>query len=821
MRQLNEQRDTLLENIEPATDYFFLYRISSSGQPNCWEEPRYFSTDLYCGDIENVFFTDQTALSTRLTAILPPEASAARFSWGVSPFTPTLFTPTLVQGEDETGNDTLRAILPNLTPNSSHELYVRTLCNGVNHTQMQPWQGPYEFITTDDCLLLAEPIYCEQFNLNSFPVVDEIFFNMDASCLFSEEGLDGDNLYVYTAEETGSRTINARVSFAPSDCQISFFVKDVAAGCSLDEWEELGCWRGSDKPNLFFDVEAGHTYYIKALIYGTHNVGLSDVYYSFKILGCDNPCEDVGNLSVEDNVLSWTPIGDESSWDIHYGLVSDYFNNDFSSPSLTVSEPSLALENLLVPGQEHAFRVRANCGNGNHSDWMSIEYTDVTPPIAVFEGSFTPCSPVAPLPNPFEMTEYPYEIIQFSPSETGIYAFFGNLPTLTGRMAMLLYEGTIDLESPPYAQVFPLGVDAAQIAAELTAGEEYWLYVFPRFDYTLDASMNEEGPYSIELFGPAPLAGNATLVFDGKTDTQKGIVGGGNELLTQPYACIDTAGWMHFYDIGLDESTAYDDRIWLSVEYYPALGNFPEVIVRGEDVSLITNPPADYLQNPSGWYTMNRHWNLFASPEMQPTSPTGVRFYFTSADFIAVQDAVATAGGQVPQNLEELTFYKINSQNNGFNPDPSLGHVGVPAAATYDVDGYWEYSYGPLASTENWRLGYHADGSPYAEYAIASFSGGGGGSTGNGDGALTYLRELSSIDNWMVYPNPASERIYFRANSIAPLPDAYQISDMTGKLQTRGYYTTAGIPIDQLVAGVYLVNVSSNEGWQVFQLVKH
>ena len=813
MQSLTNQWDTLVGITEPATSYQFYFRIASSGEPYCWEPAQLFMTDPYCGDVQEVFFSNQSALSTRLQALVAPD-NYPIVAYDLAPFDPA---NALSQGGGILENDTLTRILSNLMPESDYEVFIKTQCPDIVYPSLQPWQGPYEFSTTDDCFAIATPIYCQQNNLNTFPSDDEVNFTLDDYCPFNPGNLGTENLYSFYALESGTRFIDSELIFG--DNQASYLIKDAASGCNYDDWEELGCWgdqAGNDYPALYFDVEVGHTYYIKVQAYDVHTPGPDPLFQSFQIAGCDNPCGLLSNIIFDGEQLSWIAAGSESSWDLYYDLSTGYFNEYTTEPLLTVSQPNAIIEDLTA-GQSYTFRIRANCGNGNHGDWVSFEYIDQSAPIAAIEGTLTRCHPVAPLPNPFEMEEYPYEIIHFKPSESGEYTIAAPPAPIAGRWAMLLYEGAIEL-ADPYAEVFPLGVDATIITTFLEAGQNYWLYCFPRFDYTITNDVT----YTIEFFGPAPLESAPIAVFDGQADDQKGIVALGDEMPTEPYVCLDTAGWMHFYDVGLDENTAYDDRLWFSVAYYPELGDFPELIVSGEEVSLLTNPPADYIQNSSGWYTMNRHWNMIIGPGQQPTGPILVRFYFTNEDFEAVQDAINAIGGTVPESFTDLIFYKINNDDvTSYNPDPSEGHVGIPEASSYDAPGYWEYQNGDVASTENWRLGYHTDGSPYAEYVIRYFSGGGGGSAANGDGALTYIKELSTASNWQAYPNPVTDVVFFKpTNASFLLPEQYSVFNAAGQLVDSGAYTQKGISLSHLETGVYLVKIGSEAGWQVFRLVK-
>jgi hypothetical protein len=87
--------------------------------------------------------------------------------------------------------------------------------------------------------------------------------------------------------------------------------------------------------------------------------------------------------------------------------------------------------------------------------------------------------------------------------------------------------------------------------------------------------------------------------------------------------------------------------------------------------------------------------------------------------------------------MNQLNFYKINGS--GYNPDPSLGHAGIPAAPTRDAAGYVQYYNNPASVAPTgleWVLGSYGATGYYAEYEVDRFSGGGGGGNPTGNGAF-------------------------------------------------------------------------------------
>lgn len=129
-----------------------------------------------------------------------------------------------------------------------------------------------------------------------------------------------------------------------------------------------------------------------------------------------------------------------------------------------------------------------------------------------------------------------------------------------------------------------------------------------------------------------------------------------------------------------------------------------------------TSIMAPYVTQPN-WYVMNRYWKV--TTNSQPLSDVNVRTYYTTQDISDVQ-------GSVPSATEAtIYFFKING---GGDPNPANGHIGIAAANVYNATGYWEYSKAATSNTTEWEVG-SVTGGRYAEYTIASFSGGGGGAS--------------------------------------------------------------------------------------------
>ena len=168
----------------------------------------------------------------------------------------------------------------------------------------------------------------------------------------------------------------------------------------------------------------------------------------------------------------------------------------------------------------------------------------------------------------------------------------------------------------------------------------------------------------------------------------------------------DANGWTHYYKSGATNS------LLLSLKKDATAVITPAQVLSGYGSSpyftQISAPTAPYSNNPAGWYVMNRFWNV--NPSIQPAAPVGVRMYYENQDFTQLQ---TMCPGLLAHT--DMQFFKFNT-GSGINPDPLLGHAG---AGTWDI-----YALNKTISSVGNRF--------YATFNVNSFSGGGGGSTGDG-----------------------------------------------------------------------------------------
>ena len=186
--------------------------------------------------------------------------------------------------------------------------------------------------------------------------------------------------------------------------------------------------------------------------------------------------------------------------------------------------------------------------------------------------------------------------------------------------------------------------------------------------------------------------------------------------------CQDLDGWINYYNDNNTPQNTTDDILLLSIKPNGNIighigdGTFElkafSTAGAGSNTGvLLTNP---LITNSSGYWVMNRYWTV--QPTRQPESTVGVRFYFNTQD-------INDVNGSFPSHnltVNDLLFYKTV----GGNPDPTSNLQGasriisIVNASTPDTT-HWAYT----------RL---VNNTHMAEFQVSSFSGGGGGATGNG-----------------------------------------------------------------------------------------
>jgi Leucine-rich repeat (LRR) protein len=199
----------------------------------------------------------------------------------------------------------------------------------------------------------------------------------------------------------------------------------------------------------------------------------------------------------------------------------------------------------------------------------------------------------------------------------------------------------------------------------------------------------------------------------------------------------DPTGWTEYFFDNNTPNDFTDDTLLLSLYKHGQNigtigdGTFAVKLVAtaaaGSNTGIeLTNP---LITNPSGFWVMNRYWNV--TPTNEPDSNIGVRFYYNNQD-------LADVNGSYPNHdltNQQLIFYK----EIGGNPDPTTNLAGATKIisilnSNHPSDTTWVYY--PLT-----------DSTQFAEFSVASFSGGGGGGTGNDQALPIKLLSFTATKN--------------------------------------------------------------------------
>ncbi|MFN7116479.1 MAG: fibronectin type III domain-containing protein [Saprospiraceae bacterium] len=814
-----------LSQLTPNTTYqFYIRSACENGNGGCWQGPFVFKTEPYCGDLD--FESTGNITSSFVEVKWKSEPGIDwQFLYRRRSDLPPVLPPDPWNHDFQildihSTTDTFSVTFHGLNGNSEYEIYAQASCGTSN----QPFQGPFYIQTNALCFAEVFDLYCEQRVYYSFN-------EQDQTPVLAKVGGCGarinERLYRFKSPG-GLLTIQLPAAGGNDYSNLGFYIKSASSLCDVYGWNPMACRNATDtrQIELFVYTQKDSTYYL--LLQGG-GVREYNGYYEFYIQGCENACKTpqnitVSNLTSTSATLNWAPSENENRWEIQ-------FNGGENDTSTVILEGTNSfIPNELLPSTTYQVQIRSLCGNGGHSAWATTQFTTSNAFNISLAGKFNHNHPFFVRPGGEALQAYFYEQINFSVANAGSYHLEANVKNGGGNY-LLLYEAPFDKDFPNRnlitSKVSSSERDKAILDITLQPGKEYVLIATTKNPMDIDFP---ESSSKILITGNSPvhfISGK----FNGLAPGPYGTVAplNGNEIKAD-YLCIDKNNWMHFYNKGADTTSLYDDELVLSIEYYynfylysyvkdsmPRINGFP-------GASKLTNPPANYVINPTGWFVMNRFWDYPVTNFLQPDRPLKVRFYFTHQDFTALQDTIAANGGNAPQQVKDIYFYKINDYNNIYDPNPALGHTGVPAATAFDQDGYWEYAPGDSASTQTWALGrYNED--YYAEMVVKRFSGGGGGLAGNyGGGALTGTDFISTNNDWNIYPNPFSNSITIESKNENNFLQSVKIADASGKIiyQKENLLEIGKISIDlpNVPIGFYFLLLESGDSKQIFKLIK-
>lgn len=356
-----------------------------------------------------------------------------------------------------------------------------------------------------------------------------------------------------------------------------------------------------------------------------------------------------------------------------------------------------------------------NYQDANNDDYIIFEYkinnTGGTPLNGIYAGIFMDWDIAS---NPLDPSAYAKNLCNFDANKKMIYAYQNGYNDYYG-MALLNDDG---FHTRAYTGSNAVFTDSAKYACIANTPTLANAAVTTQNDIMQFISA---GPFDIPAGGThtvsfALIGGNSLAALDssrnraidnyycqirGKVPVNTPV----QSLFSADIAEKDANGWTHYYKSGLTNDLV------LSLKKDATAVITPSQVSGGYGGSpyftQISAPTAPYANNPAGWYVMNRFWNV--SPTVQPTSPVGVRMYYENQDFTQLQSVAPSLLAHT-----DMQFFKFTTAS-GINPNPLLGHTG---AGTWDVL--------PLTKTIN-----SVGDKFYATFEVNSFSGGGGGTTGD------------------------------------------------------------------------------------------
>jgi len=828
----------LQQNLQEGTDYDLFIRKNCGNIWTCWSNPVEFVTPTLTSTAADVRL-DSSLLAGSVSSFLSWEntpGSAADISWevdwGYVPFDSPQPESVNINVESRVWTQ-----LNNLSPSRDYYLWLRPrFPSNIQPLPywIQEWQGPFLFTTPDHCGLITDEVYCmEDFRVGFISGTHQFYEHLDlppSVCAPDTSKSGWEVVIKFRSPITGPVNIVPTDAIGDPGRQCLVFYKKASQGCwAADGWENLGCWEmGSTPPTLSFDAEADTLYY---LAFDTRRLGTGFTVddFGFRLEACPPACPTIKGLtcvSTEETTaeIRWNSLGAGKTYTLEYFGLDTVQWASFSG----LTDTTYTFVDLS-PTQEYIVQIFHQCnGNSVLSEAIRLRTGANHPNLG--RSFMSGCNPQYHRPGAPLDRFYFYDIFEVAVPVSGQYTLEAKKSECltqslnNGPFFISVYENSFDPANPlsnllGFTDSLAMTVTPTQFSLNLEPGKDYFCVMSP-----VDALYSplftpiEEFCVRYEVKGPG-FAELSRPVFQGKDATFHGQLEASALFDPWPdYACADTAGWLHFYRRGSDENRYDDDYILLSRQDYGNGG--ATYIANGGGALQLYSPPANYVNNASGWFVLDRYWDVETPAYAQPTTPVLVRFYFTEAEFQVLRDSVLAAGGTPPDNVEQLYFYKINDYFNRYNPDPKAGHAGIPAALSNSTDGYWEYKNGPSATDSTWRYEPFLNGH-MAETMVRRFSGGGGGVGGNLQGAVTSVRPLSTeTPKLNVFPNPTIG--WLTIDGLENYPEAViQISDMMGRIQMPPQpIQTKYVDISQLPPGSYFLTLYLKGRPYTWQIVK-
>jgi len=746
----------------PDETYHLFFRGICDNGRSSWKGPYEISTERDCGTYQEDKIRVKITGTTAWVQYLDLEILHMHIMYRDSFFELPDYEDTQTGGFWRSGknwnSDTTGMFMYRLEPFTEYTFYLKSNCVNSSPDPSQPWQGPYTFTTNGDNFLEPEEVYCNNCfratidnttnvlvpeigggNLDLFPRDTPFDCDSHKYTERTEQVFKYKALESTTIELRGNNTVSCG---GGTEFVTQYYVRSASDPFALDGWEYIGCI-GDSYPyeNLnneaYFEVEKDSTYYILADIYGDMCNASQGVYATLYLLGdCTNPCGQAQNLTAEDigngfSTVSWDVVNESSEYEFMLRRSNLIFssNCEFNNTTYpTQNEYTVnvdSLKSFYNENQPLSAYVKVYCEDGTYSNWEEVSLT----PEVAFDSEFTTsrtlgiCNPQYDRSIDGSGENVFYDQMEFTVAKTGTYYFTTQIYNVLNGAYVSIYSDDFDPQDASQNLVMTYSSEDASSGAfetVLDADQEYILVASNSMPNLLASN------FEIKSRGPAFLESDG-FTYLGTEEAAHGVVPPTDGIIYQSNnMCRDENGWRHYYYADSSNING-EDYLLFSVANYKNISYYfnPNQATNGGTAgsSLITNPPADYVEVEGGWHVMNRHWNLDLNFGSQPDSLVPIRFYYTSEDLEAMQ--IAT--GDSDLDHADLNFMKINNNNFGsYDINPINGHAGIPAAMRCDDVGAWDYRFGEASDSITWSFGTHGDAF-YAEMEVHEFSGGGGG----------------------------------------------------------------------------------------------
>ena len=393
-----------LSNLAPATTYYAWVRTVCGEERTLWRAVEPFTTEVACAPV-----TDVNVTSTAMTALA--------IGWTIDATVGNPSTAVLVSykaSDDTEYNDTILTsnslILTGLEPGTTYNFRVRNICStdsatvvnfnastigcgeigdGSSNSGTLPTNCNYNYSYTQSIYTADE--------VGNIDTIHGISYNF-ASTTSTTRSVD-----VYIADVENASLQNGYIDISNFTRVATNYNWNLTEGwCSIPFSQDFIHQAGKDIVIAIDDNTGSFTYrYFKAHSgssrilsdddtnpdpaspdAGSVTPYAADIRFDVNCTQtCPAPLAIVGETAAHEVTLTWTPLGNETSWTVEYKATSDdewtTYNNNVTTANCTITE--------LDAATSYMFRIGANCGEETayasvaaftDCDVMNMPYSD-------------------------------------------------------------------------------------------------------------------------------------------------------------------------------------------------------------------------------------------------------------------------------------------------------------------------------------------------------------------------------------------------------------------------------------------------------------